>query len=105
MQDADAEGMLGARILDHDRAEALVGQLPDLLVDGPRIEVGGVELHALVEVEIGAVGVEKILAVLGRKEHLLRAPAELLGMHPHLERGGRGLVLVYLFVHTRTSPS
>jgi len=46
MQDTDTERMFGTRIFDNDRAESVVRKLTYLLVNGPRVEVGGVEFGA-----------------------------------------------------------
>ncbi len=94
--------MLGPRILDHDGAVALGHELADLQVDGLAVHLRGVELGALVEVDVEGVGIDEALLLLRREEHLLGAAAQLLGVHPHLMRD---VILAGHACHTRTSSS
>src|SRR5215469_8608332 len=113
VQDADGERMLGAGVLHDHRAVALAHQLAQLEVDLPAIQIGGVELRPLVEIDLEGVRIGEALLLHGREEALLGAPGKLLGMHPHL--GGFGPECHSLsrllksakrqLCQTRTSPS
>ncbi len=89
-------------IVDHDGAVALVHQLADAQVDPARVQFCGVELGALVEVDVGGQRVgEPVRPLLDLEEARLGAARQLLGVHPHLVGRMRGPQLR----HTRTSPS
>jgi hypothetical protein len=110
IENADGDRMLGAGILEDDGPVAVLHQLADAQIYGVRRHVGGVDLGALVVIDV--VGVRQREAVLGLveieiEEDLLRAAAKLLGMQPHLVREEllcRQLASRYL-CHTRTSSS
>ena len=101
---------LAPGFLSDDGAVAVLHQLADAQIHGVRRHVGGVDLGALVVIDV--VGVRQREAVLGLveieiEEDLLRAAAKLLGMQPHLvgeELLRRQLASRYL-CHTRTSSS
>ena len=89
IEDADAERMLGPRILDDDGAVAVLHQLADTQIDDFRLHVGGVDLGPLVEVDVvGGWQREAVMRLvqIDVEERLLRAAAELLGVQPHFMR-------------------
>ncbi len=66
--------MLGAGVLDDDGAVALLHQLPDAGIDGVRRHVAGVDLGALVEVDVVGIGQREAgLGLLGIE--IVEAPA------------------------------
>src|SRR3984893_9307496 len=116
VEDADRQGMLGAGVLDHDGAEALTHQLAQFQIDLARGHGGGVELGALLEIDLKGLWIGEALLLLGSEEALLVATGELLGVHPQVGRSrrrdchdvSRSLMTLkddQLFRHTRTSPS
>src|SRR6185436_16202397 len=71
LQEADRDAVLGAGIVHHDGAVALAHQLAQLEIDLLGRERPGVELGALVEIDVIAVGIEEILLLARREEALL----------------------------------
>ncbi|HET9596106.1 MAG TPA: hypothetical protein VFP65_11020 [Anaeromyxobacteraceae bacterium] len=80
--------MLGAGVLQHDRAVALGQQLADLVVYLGRRQLRGVELGALVEIDVERARIGEILLGIGLEEALLGAARETLGVHSHVMRFG-----------------
>ena len=74
--------MLGAGVLHHDGAEALTHQLAQSQIDLARGHGGGVELRALLEIDLEGLWRGEALLLLGSEEALLVATGELLGVHP-----------------------
>src|SRR5690606_26285996 len=102
VQDADADGMLGTGIANDDGAVAIPHELADPQVDLSLRHVRCVDLGALVEIDVERIRVAETVGFRGIEEHLLRAAAKLLGVHPHLV--GDVLVRSHL-CHTFTSSS
>src|SRR5215471_2904076 len=73
IENADRQGVLGARVLHDDAAEALAHQLADFQVDLAGRHVGGIELRALLEVDLEGLWRGEALLLLGAEEPLLRA--------------------------------
>src|SRR5687767_11714880 len=103
--------MFCAGILQHDGAVAVLHQLADTGVHRPSRHVGGVDLNALVVVDLEGIGQREAALLLRQvdiEEFALRTAAELLGVHPHL-MGDARLVLRAArpphLCHTRTSSS
>src|SRR6185437_10247322 len=89
IENADAERMLGPRILDGDGAETVLHQLADAQIDDFRLHLGGVDLGPIVVVDVvGGWQREAVMRLvqIDVEERLLRAAAELLGMQPHFMR-------------------
>ena len=97
VENADSEGMFGARIGDGDGADSVGHEFTDADVDRARVHAGGVDLGAAVEVHLKSAGVGEggaVLTQVGVEKNLLVAAAEALA----------GEVVAQL-CHTRTSPS
>src|SRR3984957_11353399 len=113
VEDADCQRMLGARILHHHAAVALVHEFAQLQIDFARTHRTGVELRALFEVDFECLRRGEPLLFLRPEKALLRASRELLGVHSQVRsfcRGchsfSRGLMRNrFQFFQTRTSPS
>src|SRR5262245_23815736 len=110
VQDPDRDRMLGAGIADDNRAVAVRHQFANTQIDGFGLELAGVDLGALVEVDLEGVRQAKAVVAVAQidvEEFLNRAAFELLGMQPHLVRAA--LLLVKLgsryLCHTRISSS
>src|SRR5688572_4744794 len=84
LQQADRDAVLGAGVVHDDGAVALAHQLAQLEIDLLRRQRTGVELGALVEVDIVAVGIEEVLLLARREETLLVLARQLFGVHAHL---------------------
>src|SRR5262245_15002712 len=110
IQNPDRDRMLGAGIANLDRAIAVRHQFANAQIDGLGLEVAGVDLGALVEIDLEGVRQRKAVMPVGQidvEEFLDRAAFELLGMQPHLV--GAALLFAKLrsryLCHTRISSS
>ena len=83
VQDADAERMLGAGILDYDGAVTFGQERADLEIDVFLAQFGCIEFGTLVEIDLEGVRRGEILGLLGGEEDLLGAAGQLLAVHPH----------------------
>src|ERR1700682_3991083 len=89
VENADRQGMLGAGVLHHDAADALTHQLAQFQIDLARGHGGGVELRALLEIDLEGLWIGEALLLLGSEEALLGATGELLGVHSQVGRSRR----------------
>ena len=108
VEDADGQGVLGARILHDDGAEPWLISSRSFKLTSRRTHRRRVELRALLEVDFEGLRIGESLLLFRPEEALLGAPRELLGVHSEFGRFGRDchdLISLDQFCQTRTSPS